>query len=51
MRTRFGMPFIASSIGTVTRLSSSSGARPGARMETSTCAGATSGKASIGSLR
>jgi len=41
---------MASSIGAVTRLSSSSGVRPGARMETSTWIGATSGKASIGSF-
>ena len=41
---------MAISIGAVTRLSSSSGASPGARMVTSTCTGATSGKASIGDL-
>ena len=50
MRTRFGMPRAASSIGVVTRLSSSSGVRPGACIDTSTWTGATSGKASIESF-
>ena len=44
------MPRMAISIGQVTRRSSSSGGRPGARIDTSTCTGATSGKASIGSF-
>ena len=51
MNTRLGMPRIASSTGWVTRRSSSSGGRPGARMETSTWVGETSGKASIGRAR
>ena len=51
MKTRLGMPRIAISIGAVTRRSSSSGVRPGARMETSTWVGATSGKASMGRAR
>jgi hypothetical protein len=45
------MPRTAISIGAVTRLSSSSGASPGARIVTSTCTGATSGNASIEILR
>src|SRR5262249_10460939 len=48
--TRLGMPRMAISIGQVTRRSSSSGGRPGSRIETRTCAGATSGKASIDSF-
>src|SRR4051794_21416194 len=51
MLTRLGMPRIAISIGAVPRVSSSSGVRPGARMVTSTCTGATSGKASIEILK
>ena len=51
MLARLGMPFIASSVGLVTWVSSSSGGRPGACMATSTWVGETSGKASIGSLR
>jgi hypothetical protein len=49
--TSLGMPLTALSTGTVTRASSSSGVRPGARIETSTCVGDTSGKASIGRPR
>ena len=51
MATRLGMPRIPTSTGWVTRRSSSSGARPGARMETSTWVGETSGKASMGRAR
>src|SRR5258707_178879 len=41
MLTRFGTPRTAISTGVVTRLSSSSGASPGARIDTSTWTGAT----------
>ena len=51
MKVRLGMPRIASSTGWVTRRSSSSGVSPGARIDTSTWVGDTSGNASIGRAR
>src|SRR5499427_5250180 len=49
IRTAFGRPDSATSSGTVTCFSTSSGARPGYSVMTLTCVSVTSGNASIGS--